>query len=70
MTQQGKKNDNSKSVTKFELIFMYFQLSDISGVMEDSEKTLVWVGKEAEGSLFMLPLSALQHLPIGIKNSF
>lgn len=70
MTQQGKKNDNSKSVTKFELIFMYFQLSDISGVMEDSEKTLVWVDKEAVGFLFMLPLSALQHLPIGIKNSF
>lgn len=42
---------------------MYFQLSDISGVMEDSEKTLVWVDKEAVGFLFMLPLSALQHLP-------
>lgn len=59
MTQQGKKNDNSKSVTKFELICMYFQLSDISGVMEDSEKTLVWVDKEAVGFLFMLPLVSI-----------
>lgn len=52
MKQQGKQNDNSKSVTNFELICMCFQLSDISGVMEDSEKTLVWVGKEAVGFYF------------------